>query len=153
MINYTTHDSNCFNPMRRLSVSVFSTWICVQAASSQLIPHHFWRAQAGKEPVEGASVPGAISMRFCPVHPLNTAWIFCWVLLDPFYSLETQFRTKLSQSDFEEWDSQHFCLCSSQRKLMRKTPSPPCQLQWVQSCNCFRKDPARKKKKHQKTLP
>lgn len=38
-------------------MSSFSTWIFVQAASLQLIPHHFWRAQAGEEPVEGAGVP------------------------------------------------------------------------------------------------
>lgn len=131
-------------------MSLFSTWISVQAASLQLIPHHFWRAQAGEEPVEGAGVPRVISTRFCPVHPLKTAWIFCWVLLDPFCSLETQFRTKPSRSDFEEWDSQHFCLCSSKQKVICKTPflhPPPHQLQWVQSCNCFRKDTAKKKNK------
>lgn len=34
-------------------------------------PTSFWRAQAGEEPVEGAGVPGVISTRFCPVHPLK----------------------------------------------------------------------------------
>lgn len=124
MVNYSTHESSCFNPVRRPSASFFSTWICVQAASLQLILHHFWRAQAGEGPAEGAGVPGVIT-RFCPVNSLETAWMFCWGLLDPFCSLEAQFRTKLSRSDFEEWDSQHFCLGSSKRKVMHKTPSPP----------------------------
>lgn len=65
--------------------------------------------------------------------------------------LETQLRTSLSWSGFEERASRRSSAPASKKRCAKLLPLR--QLQRVQSCNCLRRDTAKKKKKKGKTFP
>lgn len=68
-----THESSCLIPMRP-PVSRFSTWISFQAShcsSSRIVSGELGQAESQLK--ERTWSPACISVRFCPVHPLETA--------------------------------------------------------------------------------
>lgn len=125
MIKYASCESSSLIPMRSPPASTFSTWISFQAFSLQFIPHCFWRARAGREPTEGADVVPRVHQReVLSSVPTEDSLNLLVGFVRSFLLLETQLRTSLSWSGFEERASRRCSVCSSKRNTMCRTPSP-----------------------------